>query len=143
MGHPDDETTPASHPLFNPPQAETDVGTLREGTNWLWDLTGRIVGRSGDMRSVVTGAAMEFSDLVTQDISVSGEYNDALWRKTCMDIAFAAGVGDQWADDVIDYKNDRAQLVSQFQTAIDSGPSDIDNSTAGTAESMRRANLVR
>ncbi|MDT0302508.1 TPR repeat region-containing protein [Streptomonospora wellingtoniae] len=143
MGTPDQETATASHPLFNPPEAKTDVSALREGTNWLWDLTGRIVGRSGDMRSVVTGAAMEFSDLVTQDISNSGEYNDALWRKTCMNISFAAGVGDRWADDVIDYKNDRARLVADFETALNAGNSVSGEPSATIAEDKRRANLVR
>ncbi|GAA1771082.1 hypothetical protein [Streptomonospora arabica] len=143
MGRPDQETATASHPLFDPPQAQTDVSALREGTNWLWDLTGRIVGRSGDMRSVVTGAAMEFSDLVTQDISDNGEYNDALWRKTCMNISFAAGVGDRWADDVIDYKADRARLVADFETALNAGNTVAGEPASTIAEDKRRANLVR
>ncbi|GAB3463610.1 hypothetical protein GCM10027570_50850 [Streptomonospora sediminis] len=141
MGLPDQES--ASHPLFNPPEPETDVGSLREGTNWLWDLTGRIIGRSGNMRTVITGAAVEFTELVTSDITDGGHYNDTLWRETCMNIAFAAGVGDQWADDVIDYKSDRAKLIADFKTALDAGRSVSGEVATTVAESKRRANLIR
>ncbi|MEY9213477.1 hypothetical protein NI17_000595 [Thermobifida halotolerans] len=103
---------------FDPQDTEADEETIRAAADDLYDVAGRIIGRSGDLRSAFTGAAVEFTDLVTEDIRSEGDYDEQLWQRSSMAVVYAAGVTDMWAEDVKWFKDKRQELIDGWEDEV-------------------------
>ncbi|ASU83741.1 hypothetical protein CDO52_13975 [Nocardiopsis gilva YIM 90087] len=102
---------------FDPVDTKAKESTVTDKANTLWNLAGRIMGRSGDLRGLIKGSAMEFTELVSDSIEKGGNYNDELWRDASMSITWGATITDMWASDVKDFKKDRKKIIDDFYEA--------------------------
>jgi len=60
---------------FSPPLCEIDVGKLDQVAEDILDIVSRITGMSGDMEELFNSAAMEFSELIAEDIQSTANEN--------------------------------------------------------------------
>ena len=55
---------------FSPTPCEIDTGKLDQVADDMLEIVGRITGKSGDLESLFTDAALEFSDLIAEEINI-------------------------------------------------------------------------
>ena len=64
---------------FSPTPCDIDVGKLDQAADDTLDIVARITGKSGDLEELFDGAAMEFSDLIAEDIRSTANENHGAW----------------------------------------------------------------
>ncbi|MBR8743431.1 hypothetical protein [Nocardiopsis sp. MG754419] len=110
-GHPSEGARTASAGAFDPPNTDVNTVTLSEQCKATWVLAGRVLGDAEIGTGAITGTAKEFTDIISEDITSAASYNEKEWRKACMVVTYAAGVAEQWLQDVYDFRSDRRGLI--------------------------------
>ncbi|MWA02947.1 hypothetical protein F8568_021715 [Actinomadura sp. LD22] len=102
---------------FDPPDTAANPDALDAHVEDFWRTAGYILGRSGDLRAALDGAAISFSDIIAQEISSQAGYNEGLWKSATQAIYYGAGVTQVWANAVREYKRKRQDLINEWNTA--------------------------
>ncbi|RNL84371.1 TPR repeat region-containing protein [Halostreptopolyspora alba] len=103
---------------FSPKECDANVGGLRSNSDDIVGLMERITGKSGDLKAKLNDSAIEFSELIADDLKSVAEENHGAWKKTLLACEVARAVMDKWADDVEWYRNQIDSLQEQW----DDGP---------------------
>ncbi|QVQ53872.1 hypothetical protein J4H86_09245 [Spiractinospora alimapuensis] len=92
---------------------------IREKAEGLWNIAGVITGNSGDLRTVFTSMAIQFSDVVRDDIANEADYDESKWQEAALVLAFGAAIADEWADEVRDYENRVEQIYDAYKRQLE------------------------
>ena len=90
---------------FSPRICEIDTGKLDQVADDMLDMVSRITGMSGDMEALFNNAAMEFSDLIAEDIYSTASDNHSAWTTTLASCWHVWGVLTKWSADVERYRD--------------------------------------
>lgn len=103
-----------SAPGFEPPMTKADEAELSAKADDLFDLAGRITGRGGDLLATIRQGAGEYSDIVSDKIEKQGGYSEAASLKAARGAIWSGTVTDEYATDVMEYKQKVAKLVEEY-----------------------------
>src|SRR5690625_70457 len=84
------------------------------------DIVGRITGKSGDLEALFNNAAMEFSELIAEDIHSTASENHSAWTTALTSCWHVWGVLTKWSTDVERYKSQISGLQEEWDTAVGS-----------------------
>ncbi|MBB6170524.1 hypothetical protein HNR23_000584 [Nocardiopsis mwathae] len=85
---------------FTYEEPDATDGDVDDAAETLWKVFDRITGGSSAVRENFGSSAMEFSEIVSDDIKNTGSYNELKWKEAAMAASYAAGVTAKWADDL-------------------------------------------
>lgn len=103
---------------FSPPLCDIDAGKLDQVAEDILDVVSRITGMSGDMEELFNGAAMEFSELIAEDIQSAANENHSAWTTALASCWHVWGVLTKWSTDVKRYKENIEDLQEEWDTAV-------------------------
>lgn len=103
---------------FSPPQCEINTGKLDQAADDMLGIVGRITGKSGDLEALFNNAAMEFSELIAEDIHSTASENHSAWTTALTSCWHVWGVITKWSTDVERYKDKIAGLQEEWDTAV-------------------------
>jgi hypothetical protein len=102
---------------FSPEGTSANEADIRDRATDLYNFAARIVGSAEDGRALFTSAAVEFTDLVAEDIRSQAEYNRTAWRKASLMAVYAGGVTEGWANDVRWFTQRLSELEDEWEEA--------------------------
>ncbi|QVQ53874.1 hypothetical protein J4H86_09255 [Spiractinospora alimapuensis] len=70
------------------------------------------------MRSVFTTMAIQFSDVVRDDISAEADYDESKWQEASWVLSFGAAIADSWADEVEEYEDKAAEILAEYTAQL-------------------------
>ena len=103
---------------FSPPLCDIDAGKLDQVAEDILDVVSRNTGMSGDMEELFNGAAMEFSELIAEDIQSTANENHSAWTTALASCWHVWGVLTKWSTDVKRYKENIEDLQEEWDTAV-------------------------
>ncbi len=103
---------------FSPPLCDIDAGKLDQVAEDILDVVSRNTGMSGDMEELFNGAAMEFSELIAEDIQSAANENHSAWTTALASCWHVWGVLTKWSTDVKRYKENIEDLQEEWDTAV-------------------------
>lgn len=128
-----------SAPGFEPPMTTADEGALSAKADDFFSLAGRITGQGGNLKQTIGQGAKEYSDIVADKIEKQGGYSEAASLKASRGAIWAGTVTDEYATDVMEYKQKIAALVEEYVAASEKNFGvDMDSAPNGNAVTARR-----
>ncbi|SIO85022.1 hypothetical protein [Nocardiopsis sp. JB363] len=103
---------------FSPTPCEIDTGKLDQAADDMLEIVGRITGKSGDLESLFTAAALEFSDLIAENLQSTANENHSAWTSALTTCWHVWGVVTKWSGDVERYKARIASLQEEWDAAV-------------------------
>lgn len=103
---------------FSPTPCEIDTGKLDQAADDMLEIVGRITGKSGDLESLFTDAALEFSDLIAENLQSTANENHSAWTSALTTCWHVWGVVAKWSGDVERYKARIASLQEEWDAAV-------------------------
>ncbi|MDA2806239.1 TPR repeat region-containing protein [Nocardiopsis suaedae] len=95
---------------YKKPDAESR--SVMGAAKHLWAVCEILTGQAGDVRGELTGAAMEFSDLIADPIKQTGVYNERMWMRAATGIMHPALITEKWSSDLEWYDDEIKKLKS-------------------------------
>jgi len=83
---------------YRKPDAEPSA--VKAEADNLWDVFDQLLGGSGDSKEKLSSAAIEFTDLLAEQIIQVSADGEAAWRKAALASSYAADVTMEWATDL-------------------------------------------
>lgn len=81
-------------------------------------VVGRITGKSGDLESLFTAAALEFSDLIAGNLQSTANENHSAWTSALTTCRHVWGVVTKWSGGVERYESRIASLQEEWDAAV-------------------------
>lgn len=103
---------------FSPTPCEIDTGKLDQAADDMLEIVGRITGKSGDLESLFTDAALEFSDLIAENLLSTANENHSAWSSALTSCWHVWGVVTKWSGEVERYQSRIAALQEEWDTAV-------------------------
>lgn len=96
----------------------TKIGKLDDACGDILDLVGRITGKSGDLESLFNDAAVEFSDLIAEQVSSTATENATAWGESLTACHFAWGNLQDWKLRVKAYRSTIDDINQEWSDAL-------------------------
>lgn len=128
---------------FNPKECDVNVGKLDSTAEDLLDMVSRISGMSGDMEAHFNNAAMEFSDLIAEDVYATASDNKDAWGEALTACWHVYGVCTKWSGEVERYRQNIDGLQEEWDAALrdNFGYQDPDNVHISEAKRLKAEEL--
>ena len=109
------ESTPS---LGLPGDIDANVAGIRSGADDLTGLRLSLTGQTEETDASFRSAAGEFSDLIGWNIGGAAADELMLWEDTTRNLTYGAATLNQWAQDVEDYRVNRASIQRRWDDAM-------------------------
>lgn len=132
--------TAGSYTLVLNPDPSMKVSELRAGARDIEMLERRVLGRADGLNDDIDSAAKEFTEVIKWDIVDRGDVDLTVWMDVSASLRFCAGITEEWADCVSEYKRERRRIINRWNDEAPghesklgdhSGPTFIWNKTTG------------
>ncbi|XKK41497.1 hypothetical protein HFP72_14985 [Nocardiopsis sp. ARC36] len=109
---------------YDPPMKVSEIRAGAEDVNM---LERRLLGRAEGMNEDFDGAAKEFTEVVKWDISTVSAEDLATWMEVASSLRFCAGVTEEWADHVSEYKQARRRIINRWNDEAPAHEADLED----------------
>ncbi|KPC76063.1 hypothetical protein ADL26_05315, partial [Thermoactinomyces vulgaris] len=106
---------------LNVPESKADVPSLREGATEFESKSGTIIGRGGDVMAQMNATAVEFTELVSEQLRSKGAESIEAARKAMEGWVGGSAVTGKWADAAETYQQLAANYTALWSEAVSSG----------------------
>ncbi|MEV3938044.1 hypothetical protein AB0K52_18945 [Glycomyces sp. NPDC049804] len=106
---------------LNVPESKADVPSLREGATEFESKSGTIIGRGGDVMAQMNATAVEFTELVSEQLRAKGAESIEAARKAMEGSVWGSAVTGKWADAAETYQQLAANYTALWSEAVSSG----------------------
>lgn len=90
------------------------VSEIRDGAEEIELFERRVLGRAEGLDDNFDSASTEFTDVIKWNIDDESEIQFDVWMNVCKSLRFCAGLTEEWADALSEYKQERRRLIQDW-----------------------------
>lgn len=113
------------------PDPDMKVSELRAGAEDIEMLERRVLGRADGLNDDIDSGAKEFTEVIKWDITGLSEEDLAVWMEVSSSLRFCAGITQEWADCVSEYKRERQRIINHWNDIAPTYEADLSKGPSG------------